>query len=142
MTSMLARCHEALLAALDEQSSINVRESLAVSMGRALSNNEIATARKAARKIAEDGKAVLMTAYPGQIEGTERGKRGQRAVLYLTVDKKVITDLPYRVEVATEAWEPLVEEGKKLTQKKIDSDPILSRLLRGPAGAPQPASLG
>ncbi|MBB1256528.1 hypothetical protein H3146_24705 [Streptomyces sp. OF3] len=133
MTSRLALCKETLLATLDEQATINVREALATSMGRALSPNEIATARTAARRIAQEGTAVLMTAYPGQIEGVaDRWKWGRHAVQYLTRDKKVISDLPYCVQVATGDWEAVIDEGRRSTQKKIDSDPLLSRMLGAP----------
>lgn len=142
MTTTMTFCQESLLAALSERETINVREALAAAMDRVPTQNEVASARRAARQIAEESKAVLMTAYPGQTEGTERRKWGRHAVLYLTTDERVITDLPYRVELATGRWEAVVEEGKKLTNKKIDSDPILSWMLRGPAGAPRPASLG
>ncbi|MFF7753327.1 hypothetical protein ACFZCP_29770 [Streptomyces sp. NPDC007971] len=60
----------------------------------------------------------------------------------MTTGKKVITGLPYRAELATDSWESVVEEGKKLTDKKIDSDPILSWMLRRPTGTPRPASPG
>jgi hypothetical protein len=139
MSSMIADFRETLLSALGDRVTINVREALAAFLGRTPSKNEIATARRAARRIAEEGHAVLMTAYPGQLEGVaEHWKWGRHAVLYLTVDDKVIIDLPCRVEVAAGAWEAVVEEGMRRTRKMIESDPLLSAWLPGFGRQPEP----
>ncbi len=61
---------------------------------------------------------------------TARGA-GRRASNYLTVDEKIIKDLPCRVELATEKWDAVVGEGMRLTQQRIDSDPMLSSFLPG-----------
>jgi hypothetical protein len=79
-----------------------------------------------------------MTLYPDQVKGVERRRGDRRALLHLTVDRKLILSLPYRVEVAAENWTADLEEGKKRTQEKIDNDPILSRYLRGPSAVPSP----
>ncbi|MET7802386.1 hypothetical protein [Streptomyces decoyicus] len=44
---------------------------------------------------------------------------------------KIIKDLPCRVELATEKWDALIDEGMRLTQQKIESDPMLSARLPG-----------
>lgn len=139
----MTSCHEALLAALAEQSTINVREVMTASLGRVPSKSEIATARRAARGIAEEGAAVLMTLYPGQAEGLDSWKWGRQAVLHLTVDRRVVTELPCRVEVAVGSWEKVVAEGMRQTKKEIENDPMLSALLpgwgAGLASTPEPA---
>jgi len=61
---------------------------------------------------------------------TARGARG-RASNYLTLDEKIIKDLPCRVEFATEKWDTLIDEGMRLSQQKIESDPRLSAFLPG-----------
>ncbi|MFF1297086.1 MULTISPECIES: hypothetical protein, partial [unclassified Streptomyces] len=90
---------------------------------------------KAARRIAEDGDAVLISLLPDQAGAdayvpTARGARG-RASNYLTLDEKIIKDLPCRVEFATEKWDALIDEGMRSTQQKIESDPVLSAFLPG-----------
>lgn len=50
---------------------------------------------------------------------------------YLTVDETIIKALPCRVELATEKWDALIDEGMRLTQQKIESAPILSAFLPG-----------
>ncbi|MFJ4767503.1 hypothetical protein ACIP88_00075 [Streptomyces uncialis] len=47
------------------------------------------------------------------------------------MDEKIIKDLPCRVELATEKWDALIDEGMRLTQQNIESDPMLSALLPG-----------
>ncbi|MBP8537209.1 hypothetical protein [Streptomyces sp. MK37H] len=137
MSTAMASWRELLLAALGEQATINVREALAVSMGRVPSAGEIAAARRAARRIAEDGKAVLMTLHPGQAEGADRWRWGRQAVLHLTVDTQVVTELPYRAEVAASNWEDVINEGKRRTQQMIDNDPLLSSFLSAGAHTPR-----
>jgi hypothetical protein len=117
-----------LLEALGEHETVNAREALSTYLGRVPTDREVSAARKAARRIAEDGDAVLMTLYPGQAEGSIRGNR---AVLHLTVDHRVIKDLPCRVDFATETWDTVIDEGMRLTQQEIEADPMLSAMLPG-----------
>lgn len=139
MSSMIAFSRETLLAALEQHPTVNVRESLAASLGRLPSKGEIDAGRRAARTIAQDGTAVLITLYRDQAKGVECQMKGSHAVLHLTVDEEVVLDLPYRVEVATGRWVEVVEEGKKRTDEMIENDPILSWMMgRGP----RPAALG
>lgn len=77
---------------------------------------------------------MLLTLYPEQAGG---GHRGSHAVLHLTVDHEVIKEWPCRVELATEKWDEVIEEGMRLTQEKIESDPVLSRLLPGWTATPR-----
>lgn len=79
--------------------------------------------------------AVLISLLPDQagpdaFVPTARGA-GRRASNYLTVDEKIIKDLPCRVELATERWGALIDEGMRLTQPVIESDPLLSAFLPG-----------
>ncbi|MGW0926079.1 hypothetical protein ACWD3J_44715 [Streptomyces sp. NPDC002755] len=134
MGSMVDSSQQCLLAALGERETIDVREVLAQSLGRPPTKGEVSAARKAARRIAEDGDAVLMTLYPGQADG---GQRGRHAVLHLTVDDRVIKELPCRVELATEKWDAVIDEGMRLTQEKIESEPMLSLLLPGWKATPR-----
>ncbi|MGW2706891.1 hypothetical protein [Streptomyces sp. NPDC001340] len=134
MGSMVDSSRECLLAALGERETVDVREVLAQSLGRAPTKGEVSAARKAARRIAEEGDAVLLTLYPGQAGG---GQRGSHAVLHLTVDHEVIKEWPCRVEFATEKWDAVIDEGMRLTQEKIENDPMLSRLLPGWTATPR-----
>lgn len=138
MSSMISFCTTVLLSAVNEKGTVHVREALAAALPRDPTENEVAAARRAARRIAEGGTAVLMSLYPSQ--GRSRGKdggRGEREVLHLTVDEELIMELPYRVEVATDRWQRAIEEGKRRTEKMIDNDPVLSYMLR-PADPSQP----
>lgn len=38
---------------------------------------------------------------------------------------------------ATEKWDAIIDEGMRLTQKKIESDPVLSSLLPGWKATPR-----
>jgi hypothetical protein len=134
MGSMIDSSRQYLLAALKKSETIDVREVLAQSLGRPPTTGEASAARTAARRIAEDGDAVLMTLYPGQADG---GRRGRRAVLHLTVDHRVIKELPCRVDFATEKWDAVIDEGMRLTQKEIESNPVLSSLLPGWKATPR-----
>ncbi|MFF7076015.1 hypothetical protein [Streptomyces lavendulae] len=95
--------------------------------------SEVSAASKVARKIAQDGDAVLISLLPDQAGAeayvpTARGA-GRRASNYLTVDEKIIKDLPCRVELATDKWDAVIDEGMRLTQQRIESDPMLSMFL-------------
>jgi hypothetical protein len=72
MSSMITSCREALLAALAETPTVNVRDVLAASLGRVPAANEINAARQAAHRIAHDGKAVLMEQCSGLVDQPER----------------------------------------------------------------------
>jgi len=54
-----------------------------------------------------------------------------RASNYLTASEKIIKDLPCRVELATEKWDAVIDEGMRLTQQRIESDPLLAAFLPG-----------
>lgn len=135
---MISTCRQMLLAALDQHPTVNIRESLAKSLGGTATKNEVAVAQRAARAIAEEGRAVLMTLYSDQAKGVEcQTRRSHAAVLHLTVDEDVVLGLPYRVKIATGKWVDVVEEGKKRTNERIDNDPILSWMMgRGPCPPP------
>ncbi|MFD3885049.1 hypothetical protein [Streptomyces microflavus] len=45
------------------------------------------------------------------------------------MDEAIIKDLPCRVELATEKWDTVIDEGMRLTQRKIEDDPVLSRFM-------------
>ncbi|MFE6904105.1 hypothetical protein ACFVFJ_46170 [Streptomyces sp. NPDC057717] len=137
MVSMIHSARQSLLAALGEHETINVREVLAQHLERTLTRGELDAGRRAARRIAEDGDAVLMTMYPGQAEGERWQRRGSQAVLHLTVDHRVIKELPCRVELATEKWDAVIDEGMRLTQQTIESNPVLSSMLPGWTARPR-----
>ncbi|GAA0372355.1 hypothetical protein GCM10010319_58170 [Streptomyces blastmyceticus] len=125
--------HQALQNALAVRETVSIRSTLIEVLGRDPYKGEISAAHKAARRIAEDGDAVLISLLPDQAGAdvyvpTARGA-GRRASNYLTVDEKIIKDLPCRVELATEKWDVVIDEGMRLTQQKIESDPMLSMLL-------------
>ncbi|MEU6211703.1 hypothetical protein ABZ891_17555 [Streptomyces sp. NPDC047023] len=61
---------------------------------------------------------------------TVRGA-GRRASNYLTVDEKIIKDLPCRVALAADKSDTVIDEGMRLTQQRIESDPMLSAFLPG-----------
>lgn len=135
MTSMTETFHEALREALAGRDTVSIRSTLIEMLQRDPSKTEVSAANKAARRIAEDGDAVLISLLPDQAGAdayvpTGRGARS-RASNYLTVDEKIIKDLPCRVELATEKWDAIIDEGMRLTQQKIESDPVLSAFLPG-----------
>ncbi|MCZ1012688.1 hypothetical protein [Streptomyces lydicus] len=135
MTSMTETFHQALQNALASRDTVSIRSTLIEVLERDPSKAEVSAAHKAARRIAEDGDAVLISLLPDQAGAdayvpAARGA-GRRASNYLTVDEKIIQDLPCRVELATEKWDALIDEGIRLTQQKIESDPMLSALLPG-----------
>jgi hypothetical protein len=126
---------QALRYALASRSTVSIRNTLIESLERDPSKGEISAANKAARRIAEDGDAVLISLLPDQASAdayvpTARGA-ASRASNYLTVDEKIIKDLPCRVELATEKWDALIDEGMRLTQQRIESDPLLAAFLPG-----------
>ncbi|MFI9014497.1 hypothetical protein ACIGZI_10690 [Streptomyces griseus] len=133
MTSMTETFRLALQTALTSRETVSIRSTLIEMLERDPSKAEISAANKAARRIAEDGAAVLISLLPDQAGAdayvpTARGARG-RASNYLTRDEKIIKDLPCRVEFATETWDALIDEGMRLSQQKIESDPLLSAFL-------------
>lgn len=137
MASMTENFHQALQNALGSRDTVSIRRTLIEMLERDPSKAEVSAAHKAARRIAEDGEAVLISLLPDQAGAdayayvpTARGA-GRRASNYLTVDEKIVKDLPCRVELATEKWDALIDEGMRLTQQKIESDPMLSVLLPG-----------
>ncbi|MBJ7902164.1 hypothetical protein IF655_02475 [Streptomyces sp. DSM 110735] len=135
MTSMTETFRQALRDALASRSTVSIRNTLIASLERNPSKGEISAANKAARKIAEEGDAVLISLLPDQAGAdafvpTARGA-ARRASNYLTVDEKIIKELPCRVELATEKWDALIDEGMRLTQQRIESDPMLSAFLPG-----------
>ncbi|WP_331722343.1 hypothetical protein [Streptomyces canus] len=126
---------QALQAALASRKTVSIRSTLIEVLERDPSKAEISAANKAARRIAEDGDAVLISLLPDQVGAdayvpTARSARG-RASNYLTLDEKIIKDLPCRVEFATETWDALIDEGMRSTKQKIESDPGLSAFLPG-----------
>ena len=126
---------QALQRALAERETVSIRNTLIKVLERDPSKAEAAAGSKAARRIAQDGDAVLISLLPDQAGAdtyvpTARGA-GQQASNYLTVDEKVIKDLPCRVELATDKWDTLIDEGMRLTQQMIERDPMLSVLLPG-----------
>ncbi|MFD5111742.1 hypothetical protein ACFWNG_05410 [Streptomyces sp. NPDC058391] len=135
MTSMTETFRQALQTALASRETVSIRSALAEMLERDPSKAEISAANKAARRIAAAGDAVLISLFPDQAGAdayvpTARGARG-RASNYLTLDEKIIKDLPCRVEFATEKWDALIDEGMRLNQQKIESDPLLSAFLPG-----------
>ncbi|WP_158698152.1 hypothetical protein [Streptomyces sp. GBA 94-10 4N24] len=135
MTSMTETFRQALQTALASRKTVSIRSTLIEMLERDPSTAEISAANKAARKIAEDGDAVLISLLPDQAGAdayvsTARGAR-RRASNYLTLDEKIIKDLPCRVELATEKWDALIDEGMRLSRQKIESDSMLSALLPG-----------
>ncbi|MFE4827960.1 hypothetical protein [Streptomyces sp. NPDC056672] len=133
MTSMTESFRQALQTALASRKTVSIRNTLIEMLERDPSKAEISAANKAARRIAEDGDAVLISLLPDQAGNdayvpAARGARG-RASNYLTLDEKIIKDLPCRVEFATEKWDALIDEGMRSTQQKIESDPVLSAFL-------------
>ncbi|MFG3495685.1 hypothetical protein [Streptomyces sp. NPDC047928] len=47
------------------------------------------------------------------------------------MNETIIKDFPCRVELATEKWDAIIDEGMRLTQQEIESDPLLSAFLPG-----------
>lgn len=132
---MTQTLRQALQTALTSRKTVSIRGTLIETLERDPSKAEISAASTAARRIAEAGDAVLISLLPDQAGAdaympTARGARG-RASNYLTVDEKIIKDLPCRIEFATEKWDALIDEGMRLTQQKIESNPGLSELLPG-----------
>ncbi|MFF1422038.1 hypothetical protein [Streptomyces sp. NPDC058280] len=126
---------QALQTALASRETVSIRSTLAEMLERDPSKAEISAANNAARRIAAAGDAVLISLFPDQAGAdayvpTACGARG-RASNYLTLDEKIIKDLPCRVEFATEKWDALIDEGMRLSQQKIESDPLLSAFLPG-----------
>ncbi|WNE93851.1 hypothetical protein PS467_00065 [Streptomyces luomodiensis] len=135
MASMTQTFRQALQNALADRDTVSIRRTLIEMLERDPSKAEISAANKAARRIAEEGDAVLISLLPDQAGAdvyvsAARGA-GMRASNYLTVDEKIIKDLPCRVELATDKWDALIDEGMRLTQQKIESDPLLSAFLPG-----------
>jgi hypothetical protein len=133
MTSMTLTFRQALQTALASRKTVSIRRTLIETLEREPSKTEISAANKAARRIAEDGDAVLISLLPDQAGAdayvpTARGARG-RASNYLTLDEEIIKDLPCRVELATKEWDALIAEGMRSTQQQIESDPVLSAFL-------------
>lgn len=132
---MTETIRQALQTALASRQTVSIRGSLLEMLERAPSKAEISAATTAARRIAEDGDAVLISLLPDQAGADAyvpagRGARA-RASNYLTMDEKIIKDLPCRVRFATEKWDAVIDEGMQLTQQKIESDPRLSAFLPG-----------
>ncbi|MGP3633872.1 hypothetical protein ACTU45_10975 [Streptomyces sp. 24-1644] len=131
----------ALRSALADRDTVSIRGTLIDVLGRAPSKTEISAGSKAARKIAEDGDAVLISLLPGQAGPdayVAAGRGGQRrASNYLTVDTNIVKALPCRVELATEEWDAVIDEGMRLTQQRIESDPMLSAFLPGWKAVPR-----
>lgn len=127
--------HEALRNALAGRDTVSIRGTLIEMLGRDPSKAEISAAHKVARRIAEVGDAVLISLLPDQAGAdayVPTGRGGsRRASNYLTVDEEIIKDLPCRVEFATEKWDAIIDEGMRLTQQRIESDPLLSAFLPG-----------
>nr|WTB09017.1 hypothetical protein OG546_35265 [Streptomyces antimycoticus] len=135
MTSMTETFRQALQTALASRKTVSIRKTLIETLERDPSKGEISAAGKAARRIAEDGDAVLISLLPDQAGADAHvpaapGARG-RASNYLTLDEKIIKDLPCRIELATERWDALIDEGMRCTQQRIESDPMLSAFLPG-----------
>lgn len=133
MTSMTETFRQALKIALAGRKTVSIRRTAMETLEREPSKAEISTANRAARGIAEDGDAVLISLLPDQAGAdayvsTAHGARG-RASNYLTLDEEVIKDLPCRVQLATDKWDALIDEGLRSTQQKIQNDPFLSALL-------------
>lgn len=133
MTSMTATVRQALQTALASRATVSIRRTLVEMLEREPSKTEISAANKAARMTAEDGDAILISLLPSQAgaDAYVPAARGQRASNYLTVDEKIIKDLPCRVRFATEKWDTIIDEGMRSTQQMIESDPLLSAFLPG-----------
>lgn len=132
---MTETVQQALQSALAGRDTVSIRSTLIEMLGRDPSKTEVSAAHRAARRIAEHGDAVLISLLPDQAGADayvpmSRGPRRQ-ASNYLTVDEKIIKDLPCRVELATEKWDAIIDEGMRLTQQEIESDPVLSAFLPG-----------
>ncbi|MFJ1839906.1 hypothetical protein ACIOJ9_39355 [Streptomyces sp. NPDC088175] len=135
MTSMTETFRQALRTALASRATVSIRSTLVEVLERDPSKAEISAGYRAARSVAAGGDAVLISLLPHQAGAdayvpTAPAARG-RASNYLTLDETIIKDLPCRVELATEKWDVLIDEGMRLTQQKIESDPRLSALLPG-----------
>lgn len=130
MSGQVTRLLAALRSALSDRDTISVRDTLIGVLGRAPSKTEISAASKATRKIPEDGDAVLISLLPDQAGPdayVAAGRSGRsQASNYLTVDTNIVKDLPCRVELAREKWDSVIDEGMRLTQQRIESDPMLS----------------
>ncbi|MFI8793914.1 hypothetical protein [Streptomyces sp. NPDC055105] len=132
---MTETLRQALQTALASRETVSIRGTLIETLERDPAKGEISAASTAARRIAEGGEAVLISLLPDQAGADAympraRGAMG-RASNYLTVDEKIIKGLPCRIQFATEKWDALIDEGMRLTQQKIESDPGLSELLPG-----------
>lgn len=132
---MTASFHQALQTALASRETVSIRRTLIEMLEREPSKSEIGAGSRVARRIAESGDAVLISLLPDQAGAdayvpTARGSE-RRASNYLTVDEKIIKDLPCRVELATEKWDAVIDEGMRSTQQMIESNPLLSRFLPG-----------
>ncbi|WKU42612.1 hypothetical protein Q3V23_00165 [Streptomyces sp. VNUA116] len=133
MTSMTETFRLALQNALAARDTVSIGRTVIEVLGRDPYKVEVSAAHTAARRIAEAGDAVLISLLPDQAGAdayvpTARGA-GRRASNYLTVDEKIIKDLPCRIALATEKWNALIDEGMRLTQQKIENDPVLSAFL-------------
>lgn len=133
MTSMTEAFCQALQTALANRTTVSIRGTLIDVLERDPSKAEISAAHKAARRIAKDGDAVLISLLPDQAGAdaylpSVRGAIG-RASNYLTLDEEIIKDLPCRVELASEKWDALIDEGMRRTQQEIENDPHLSAML-------------
>ncbi|WP_327333092.1 hypothetical protein [Streptomyces anulatus] len=141
MTSMTDSFRQALQNALAGRNTVSIRNTLIEMLERAPSKAEVSAANKAARKIAEDGEAVLISLLPDQAGAdayvpTALGA-ARRATNYLTVDEKIIKRLLCCIELATEKWDAVIDDGMRLTQQKIESDPMLSAFLPGWKAVPR-----
>ncbi|MFD6811681.1 hypothetical protein [Streptomyces anthocyanicus] len=135
MASMTETFRQALQHELACRDTVSIRSTLIKVQEREPSKGELSAAHKAARKIAEDGDAVLISLLPDQagVDAYVPTARGaaRRASNYLTVNEEIIKGLPCRVELATEKWDAVIDEGMRLTQQRIESDPMLSAFLPG-----------
>lgn len=117
------------------RNTVSIRNTLIELLERDPSKGEISAANKAARRIAEDGDAVLISLLPDQADADAYMPKAhgatRRASNYLTVNEEIIKDFPCRIELATEKWDTLIDEGMRLTQQRIESDPVLSAFLPG-----------
>ncbi|MGW1928038.1 hypothetical protein [Streptomyces sp. NPDC001919] len=143
MASMTDTFHQALQSALASRDTVSIRSTLIKVLEREPSKGELSAAHKAARKIAEDGDAVLISLLPNQAGADAyvppgRGGRS-RASNYLTVNEEIIKDLPCRVELAAEKWDSVIDEGMRQTQQMIESNPMLSAFLPGWQAEPRAA---
>ncbi|WP_329174726.1 hypothetical protein OG754_18540 [Streptomyces decoyicus] len=135
MASMTETFSQALRNALAGRNTVSIRNTLIELLERDPSKGEISAANKAARRIAEDGDAVLISLLPDQADADAYMPKAhgatRRASNYLTVNEEIIKDFPCRIELATEKWDTLIDEGMRLTQQRIESDPVLSAFLPG-----------